>query len=222
MADVLVFDLDDTLFPEHQFVTSGFSAVGHWLEDEQGVTGFAETAAALFDAGQRGNIFNLTLDALEIPYDRPFILKLVEVYRRHEPVISLFEDARWALSHYQDLSLSLGIITDGFLETQRNKIKALAVEKFFDVIVCTDEFGRKCWKPSEFSYRKIMEVIGVDGDQCIYVGDNPQKDFVIARKQGWKTIQICREGGVYSDVVPAEGFAADTRINSLYELAGLV
>jgi len=28
----LVFDLDDTLFPERDFVLSGFQAVGDWLE----------------------------------------------------------------------------------------------------------------------------------------------------------------------------------------------
>ena len=220
MIEVLVFDLDDTLFPEHQFVRSGFKAVDAWLEKEVGGIGFFEKAISIFEAGNRGNVFNLTLDELSLVYDKSLIMKLVEVYRTHTPELQLYNDAKWALANYQDKKF--GIITDGYLETQKNKIKALGIQDLIDVIVCTDEYGKDCWKPSQFSYRKIMKITGEAGELCVYIGDNPVKDFVTARKLGWKTVQICRVGGEYEKVKAAEGFEADITINSLYDLKGII
>jgi putative hydrolase of the HAD superfamily len=46
---ILVFDLDDTLYPERQFALSGFAAAGRWAEAELGLGGLAEDMARLLD-----------------------------------------------------------------------------------------------------------------------------------------------------------------------------
>lgn len=40
MIKVVVFDLDDTLFPEHEFVLSGFRVVSNWVTTQYSITGF--------------------------------------------------------------------------------------------------------------------------------------------------------------------------------------
>jgi putative hydrolase of the HAD superfamily len=220
MIEVVVFDLDDTLFPEHQFVLSGFRALDCWLEEQQGIAGFFKKAKNYFKDGVKGNIFNLVLDDIGIDYDNSFILKLLGIYRAHSPRLSLYEDAKWAVSHFQNKQL--GLITDGYHITQRSKINALMLDRFFNIVICTDEFGRVNWKPSSFSYKKIMHETGRAGKQCIYIGDNPLKDFVTCRKLGWKTVQICRRDGVYNNVVVEDGYEADVCIDSLYELKGII
>ena len=101
---------------------------------------------------------------------------MVEVYRTHTPELQLYDDAKWALSNYQNMKF--GIITDGYLETQKNKIKALGIKDLFDVIVCTDEYGKDCWKPSQFPYKKVMEATAKSGKSCVYIGDNPAGGLV--------------------------------------------
>src|SRR5688572_12114191 len=93
----VVFDLDDTLYPEREFVHSGFRAVGAWLERDTGLKGFADQASALFENGRRGRIFDEALKALGHSMDSNLVAMMLEVYRAHEPQISLPPDSRAVL-----------------------------------------------------------------------------------------------------------------------------
>jgi putative hydrolase of the HAD superfamily len=221
MISAIIFDLDDTLFPECEYVLSGFRAVGAWIEENHSIQGFSHIAEDFFRIGKRGNIFNLVLQELGVQSDEALVPEMVKVYREHRPDITLFDDARWALEHFGP-SRKLGIITDGYLITQQNKVKALKIEDCFDVIVYSDEFGREHWKPSEKPYRKIMEKLSCAGNGCMYIADNPRKDFVTAKALGWMTVHIRRPAGEYRHHVPLDGYEADKEIASLFELKGLI
>jgi len=80
---LVAFDLDDTLYPEQEFVHSGFTAVaqhlaGLGLIDAES---FFNTATSLFIAGARGNIFDLALERLTVVFPAVRIAELVRVYR---------------------------------------------------------------------------------------------------------------------------------------------
>ncbi len=217
MIKAIVFDLDDTLFPEKEYVLSGFRAVDEWIATNCFATGFFEKAVHFFNKGNRGNIFNLTLNFLGIPYDEIFITKLIKIYREHKPRISLYDDAYWVINYYKQKK-QLGIITDGYLITQKNKIQALKIESFFDTIIYSDEFGKDNWKPSQLPYLKMMESLGRSGNECIYIADNPDKDFIAPTNLGWKTVWINRNSGEYSHYIPKKGYGAKLRVSSLFEL----
>ncbi len=58
MSDlVLVFDLDDTLYPEREFALSGFRAAGRWAAAELGIDGLAAEMTRLLDDGHLGKLF---------------------------------------------------------------------------------------------------------------------------------------------------------------------
>ncbi len=218
MINAVIFDLDDTLFSEHEFVRSGFCAVGSWVERRFAQPDFFPVAWKLFHQGERTRIFDRALETLAIPHDPELIQEMVEVYRDHFPQLTLLADAQAILDEIGGKK-KLGIITDGFLNAQKNKVRALRLEERFDAIVYSDEFGRENWKPSPRPYQEIMRLLRCPGSECLYVGDNPAKDFVSARTLGWKTVQICRENGVYAGVTPKDaGHAPDGKISSLTEL----
>jgi len=217
----LVFDLDDTLFPERDFVLSGFQAVGDWLETNLSLGGFADVARAIYLRGERARIFDLALAQLKREGNPDLIAQLVRVYREHQPSLSLHPDARWALEAFRS-SHKTGLLTDGYLETQRRKVASLGLDNAFDAIVYTDTFGRAHWKPSPQPYRTMMERLGCPGNRCAYVGDNPAKDFVAANALGWQTIQIEREDGEYREVNAGKEYQAQHTIRSLFELEGLM
>lgn len=219
MTNVVVFDLDDTLYPEKDYALSGFKAVSDWLTSTRDVSGFFEYCQGFFNEGKRGNIFNLVLDQLGVTYNATDIKELVQIYRQHKPRIKLFEDATWAIDFFQKEKLA--IITDGYYETQVNKIASLNINNKFATIVYTDEFGREFWKPSPFSYQKIMNFFQCNGSCCHYVADNPTKDFITAKKFGWHTIQVSRQEGEYSNISVDKYHQADELIHSLYELKKL-
>ncbi len=200
----VVFDLDDTLFPESEFVRSGFWAVGAWMQTERGVVGFGAAAWRRFEAGERKRAFDEALAELEVASEPRLVEQLVSIYRGHRPQIALFPEAVEVLDtlcgHYR-----LGLITDGYAATQRRKIAALEIEPLFDKIVVTDELGRENWKPSRVPFLAVMEALGCGGDECAYVGDNPTKDFVAPNELGWLTVRVRREGGEHA-AVPLDQF----------------
>ena len=56
----LVFDVDDTLYLERNYVRCGFEAAGAHAE-RLGISRFYETAWQVFERGARGNVFDLSL-----------------------------------------------------------------------------------------------------------------------------------------------------------------
>lgn len=222
---VLVFDLDDTLYPEREFVLSGFAAVDQWLQRERGISGFGSAATQLFFAGRRGRIFDEVLEGLGIGDKVLLIPELVEIYRGHKPHLKMFSDAPWAFEQFQG-HFKLGLITDGYAETQRNKVAALGIGGVFDHIVYTDDLGRQNWKPSPVAFRLTMERLGARGEECIYVGDNPAKDFLAPNRLGWLTVRVSREGGEYATLDAGVGATPDHKakkvIGSLRELSELL
>jgi putative hydrolase of the HAD superfamily len=220
----LVFDLDDTLYLEHEFVRSGVAAVDRWLWTNRGITGFGPAANQLFSNGIRGRIFNEALDQLGVRATPELVSQLVAVYRAHLPRLTLLSEARWAIDRYRN-RFKLGLVTDGYAQTQRNKVAALRLEERFDCLVFTDDFGRENWKPSPVPFHHLMNRLGVAGAECVYVADNPAKDFIAPNALGWMTVQISREGSEYSraglEILPPAQ-AAKTNIASLRELEALL
>ncbi|MCL6494750.1 MAG: HAD family hydrolase [Ignavibacterium sp.] len=223
MIKAIVFDLDDTIYPEWQFVSSGFSAVDLWLKQINIIReGFYEIAWHYYSSGYRGNIFNLALDEMGIRYDDDLINQMVEKYRRHQPLINMHNDARWAINFFRGKAI-LGIITDGYYEVQKNKVKALGLDQEMNIIIYTDQFGRNNWKPSKTPFEKFMYLANLRGEECIYIGDNVKKDFIAANLLHWKTIHVIRKDGEYANAeINEKKYEAMYVVRDLYETRQII
>ncbi|WP_286885369.1 HAD family hydrolase [Aneurinibacillus sp. UBA3580] len=214
-----IFDLDDTLYCEHEYVRSGFRAVAHWLSEFHDVKAYEAIYRSMIDEWERngrGRIFDEVCRRFNIEAE---IAKAVEAYRQHEPVLALYEDAERLLSLLEREEKKVGIITDGAREVQWRKIRALGLDKRVSCIIVSDDLGRECWKPSEIPYRKAVECLGLSYEKCVYIGDNPHKDFCTARKLGMHTIRIIRPIGDHMQTILEDWQEADRIIYSLDELA---
>ncbi len=218
---VVVFDLDDTLYPERDYVLSGFAAVDRWLVAQCGVIGFYERAHALFSAGQRGRIFDEVLTQLGLPAAPARVAELVDVYRQHVPALRLFSDADAVLQQIAH-GFQLALITDGYRVAQEKKIAALALTARIPFCVVTDALGREFWKPSPEPYRRVMAHYGGQAEGYVYVADNPRKDFIGARRLGWKTVRVRRPGCEHSEYEPTAEESANVEIPSLLNLIPLM
>lgn len=218
--NAVVFDMDDTLYAEKDYVRSGFRAVGRWMEREYGVAGFYEAAMRLFVSGEKQLIFNKTLETLHVPYDDGLIRQLVDTYRSHEPDIRLLEDARWILDRVKP-SVKIGLISDGYLVAQQKKVGALKLREKFHSVVLTDRWGKEHWKPSPHPYEYVSRELALPHRQCVYIGDNENKDFVTANKLGWTTVHIRRDGGIYAGASVGGEYRAHYTVGDLRKLAEL-
>jgi putative hydrolase of the HAD superfamily len=208
----IVFDLDDTLDPERDYVRSGFAAVAAWCESRLGIPE-AEARAdlqALFDRGVRGTTFDEWLRARQVPSE-PWRAQLVDVYREHSPELRCFPGVRERLLALRERH-RLGLVSDGLLSVQRRKLAALGLEGCFDAVVFSDEWGRDAWKPSPWPFRIVLERLGVDAARAVYVADNATKDFLGARRVGMGTVWVRRGGGEYASLEPPTPDHAPDRV----------
>jgi putative hydrolase of the HAD superfamily len=217
---VLVFDLDDTLYPERQFAISGFRAAAAWARAELGIEGLAEEMTRLLDEGHLGELFALALTQ-RMPGHRPeHLAELRRTYRDHDPVLELFEDAVWALPRFAAAS-KLGLITDGTHTMQAKKVEALGIAAHFQTIVYTDALGGRGFaKPHPLSFELVERALASAGDRVVYIGDNPAKDFVAPNAKGWTSVMVARVGvrRIHAAATTAQGGAPRHVITSLREL----
>lgn len=218
--NALVFDMDDTLYQEKDYVISGFKAIDHWMNKEFNSVGFYETAFDLFCSGEKKFIFNKTLEKLNISYDDSMIKRMIDHYRSHEPDIHLLEDANWILENLRD-TFKIGLISDGYLVAQEKKVNALKLQEKFHSVILTDRLGREHWKPSHVPYEQASRELQLPHDQCVYIGDNINKDFITAKRLGWITIQIDRKDGLYSGIAADQEYKAHFSIDNLRDLSDL-
>lgn len=213
----VVFDLDDTLYPEASYARSGLRAAGHWAEVELGLAGLAARLTQLFDAGRRGDLFDTALADLGARPDPAVVARLIEVYRSHEPELALFEDAMWALVHY-GASGPLALLTDGFAGVQQAKVAALGIAPRFRHLVFTDALGgRDFWKPNPAGFQAIERAVP-EATAFVYVADNAAKDFVAPNALGWRSVRIVRPFGEYRMSVPPAGGEPHATIPTLMRL----
>lgn len=214
----IVFDLDDTLYPERQFAFSGFAAVAKTFAHR---LGDAQTAAAkmehLFDTQHRPRVFNELLVQLGQPADPKFISRMIAAYRDHKPTITLFPDVPPVLEHLRD-RYKLGLITDGPAQQQRNKIDALGLTERLDAIIVTDELVPGMSKPHPRAFELIAERLAVEACRCTYVADNAAKDFVAPNALGWRTVRVRRDEGVYQSAPAPDGGEPQHIIDQLDQL----
>jgi putative hydrolase of the HAD superfamily len=198
VASVVVLDMDDTLFLERDYVLSGFAAVDAVVAKEHGLKGFSECAWRLFCAGVRGRIFNEALKEMGVELQSASVAQLVAVYRSHLPRIRLTSDSFRFLNAARRQGLRIALVSDGAYVAQEAKVRALGLEPFISPIVLTDAFGRDAWKPSSRGYLEVFERLGGSHSDYIYIGDNPNKDFIAPNALGWRTIRIRRPQGEHA------------------------
>lgn len=219
---IVVFDLDDTLYPERSFAVSGFRVAGAWAEAEWGITGLAPLMTRYLDGGNFGRLFEMALKETKPGYTQDDVKALIEVWKDHTPDIALHEDALPALEHFGRRG-PMGLITDGMHEVQARKVEALGIGHRFQEIVLTNKLGgRDFHKPHPRAFEIVQQALGSHGSRFVYVGDNPAKDFVAPNAMGWTTIQVIRTDGLHDRDKIAEGGAPHHKIDTLGQLADLL
>lgn len=220
MVKAVIFDLDDTLYYELDYVKSGFRAVSEYIAFRYQVDKdeFYQELLNILEIEGRGKTFNIALEKFVLPAAE--LEKMIDVYRSHNPEnIRLYEDAVEILNRYlKEKRYKTGIITDGNSEVQWNKIRSLGLDEKVNQIIVTDDFGVDKRKPHFFSYQRMLKLLQVKAEEAVYVGDNPVKDFITARKLGLKTVRIVREHGMHIDKRMAAKYEADYEINTLNDL----
>lgn len=213
------FDLDDTLYKELDFLKSGFQAVAHYVSNDTGIDPLIIFEKMISSRESGHNAFDMLAD-LYYSADRDvFISKAVDIYRFHLPQLSASKEAIDLLTALTNRGIRLALVTDGRSRTQRAKLSALGMTRFFhpDNILISEETGTnklniKPWKTLVRRYP--------NASRFIYIGDNPAKDFIIPHKLGWTTIGILDSGhNIHKQYpIPEDSYAPNIWVKDLQSL----
>lgn len=188
----VIFDLDDTLYSEKEYIRSGYRAVSDYLGG-----GYEEKLWGYFEAGKPA--IDELLKELGRESEKA---ESLEVYRNHEPELHLFDGARETIEELKSKGIKVGIITDGRPKGQNNKIEALGLRKLMDDIIITDELGGVQFrKPCDIAFRIMLMRWRCDPADVMYVGDNAAKDFQAPQQLGMKSAWIHNRNGIYKGEV---------------------
>jgi putative hydrolase of the HAD superfamily len=214
-VDAIVMDLDDTVYLKRDYVRSGFEAVGRWAQSELGIADFAERAWVAYEAGARDTVFDQVLTESGVRSDDAVVTALVARYRTHAPSISLAPDARRALERWYG-QVGLATVTDGAISSQHAKVRALGLDQWAPLVVCTAALGPGKAKPHPEGFLQVQQELGVGGKGCVYVADDPIQDFAGPKALGWRTVRVRRRLGLHWSV--PSGSDVDHEITSLDQL----
>jgi putative hydrolase of the HAD superfamily len=137
----VVFDMDDTLFPEAAFVRGGLRAAGAWLEAVAGLpTGRATTVFLdVLEGDGPFRVFDVGLARLGLDRTPEVVQGLVRTYRDHPPVLAPHLGVPVLLDALRARGVRLALVTDGYEDVQRRKWAALGLQDRFDVAIDDDD-----------------------------------------------------------------------------------
>lgn len=80
----------------------------------------------------------------------------------------------------------LGVISDAPKLKLYQRLEAMKITDFFDVIIGYEDTGRK--KPSKIPFKKALNALKVKPNEALFIGDWPERDIKGARNMGMKTV----------------------------------
>ncbi len=209
----VLFDLDNTLYNETDYFHGVFKlfSKAHHLN--------YLSIRKLFSAELRSSsndVFGDILKELGI-YSPEYHKELFHYYKTIQIDIHLYPDAEKLLEFLIDNNLKTAIVTNGIVEVQKNKIRCLGIEGYFNAVIYARLWGREFEKPKGKPFLKALELLNIDKSEALYVGDNINTDIIGAKNAKMKAVLLDRKN---DSSVSSEFY--DYRITDLRELVNIL
>lgn len=209
---VFVFDLDDTLYKEIDYLKSAYREISRFISKNSALHEnlvYDKMLAAYYNGD---NPFQTVLDLVDS--SEITIATLLSLYRNHQPNIVLSELHQEILNYLKTSVFKIGLITDGRSVQQRSKLKALGLTDFFDDIIISEEFGSE--KPNVKNFNFYLDKYG-ENYKYIYIGDNTKKDFIAPNTLQWTSICLLDNG----ENIHKQSFDLETKLKPSFVINSL-
>lgn len=194
----VLFDLDDTLVQTTYFNDKSLDAAMKVLED-RGVAlpqSKEETRAGLLTIKIKAGIeFRKAFPELEKllgTTDKNVLVELTLAYDGAENEnMRLFPGVSDLLRFLVGSGVDIGVITSGDTYRQRNKLIRTGMQDIFDVVLISEEVGME--KPDPRIYDAALQLLGLQPEECAFVGDKLDTDILGANRSGLVSMRV-RQG----------------------------
>lgn len=223
-VDGVGFDLDGTLFDHPSAAAAGIRAVyadhgidasganveawfaaeaRHFPRWASGELSFVEQRRErvrdLFTFLGRAQPDDEAADALFVDF--------LAAYRRHWRA---YPDAIETLERLRASGVRIGVLTNGPIDQQRDKLDTVGLTAYVDVVCAADEMGVA--KPDARAFAVLAERLGVARDRLVHIGDDADADLAGAQRAGVRTALVRSRGRAVAELPSALRRAAASRI----------
>lgn len=218
----VVFDLDDTLYEQMDYLSGAFRAASAILGDEAAKRVAAELVATTRERGSaHPGLFEEALTRCGLAADGDRLRAMERAFLAYRPAALHCYPGVQPMLATLAVRYPLALVSDGVVEMQRTKLRALGIAPYFRTIVLSDALGGTATrKPSPAPYLAALRGLRTASERTVCVGDNPSRDFAAARALGMPTIRV--RTGEYRDVTAPAGDDADVVIPSAADLPALL
>lgn len=231
--DCVLFDLDDTLHDDTLAYKSAAERVAREVAAEHGVDALALKAAYVAEAegfwkrlssrqlrtrlaSVRTSLWASALGRVGL-HDPLLAHSSADRYNRYRTeYLALFDGVPQLLRALRERGVRLGLLTNGFSETHREKIAVLRVGEYFDAIFIADEVGML--KPDPLLFAHACTKLERPPASSAMVGDRYERDIAGAAQAGLATIWL----NARAEVLPPDAAAPDATVRTFGEVARIL
>lgn len=218
MHKVILFDLDDTLLDHdstvHQFLLDQYQRFDalHRVPCDT----YCQRFLQLHNHGYVERTFVYSTLQSEFDLTIPLDDLLQDYASRAWQNPTLFPQSMEILSELRRRGYMLGIITNGSIQMQRGKLIASGLAACVDVALISAE--ERVRKPEPEIFQRAADRLGMHPNECVFIGDNPERDVIGAKRVGMTAVWVKRQLAWPEDI----GMCADYVIGELGDLVSLV
>jgi putative hydrolase of the HAD superfamily len=221
-VNAVIFDLDNVLFDETDYIFAAYREIAVFLSKQCICSELQIYDRLVCDLQKKTSMYPKLFNdvVVSLGLNEELVPDILKIFSSVQVRLKLRSDAKGVLLWLRQQKVKLGLVTNGTVTTQRNKVRILGLERFFDVIVYAREKGKENEKPKPEAYTFVLTELGVVPEEALCVGDNPYTDFWGAKKIGMRTVRLL--AGEFRDVRLSVQYEAGIMLRSLQELIGIV
>ena len=206
MIKAIIFDLDNTLIDRQrafrEMLIRKFSSL---FKDEELVNDMVQDVIKWDNNGtvERIVVFKKWAEKYNVTSITPEQLDK-EWSNESGTVAFLYEDVKATLIKLKE-KYKLAILTNGNTVSQRRKLNTINIYDLLDYSLVSSEYSTK--KPDKQIFEYTAKQLGLETNECIYVGDNYNIDVLGSRNAGMTPIYVSRKGETHNDVTTIKEIA---------------
>ena len=217
----VIFDLDNTLLDFMKMkefavkaAIKGMIEAGLMVNEDDS---YNEIVAIYEKLGwENQKVFDVFIEKQIGHVEHKYLAAGIVAYRRaREANLMAYPNVNKTLMALAKSGIKLGVVSDAPSREAWMRIYYLNLYHFFDVVITFDDTGER--KPSEKPFKMSLNVLRLDPEATIMVGDWPERDVVGAQKIGMKTT-FARYGDTFGTVHSG----ADWDLNDIYQLVMII
>ena len=164
------------------------------------------------------NIFSKFLKEVNGEVDDRVLASAIVPYRKlKDGLLTPYPGVRRTLAKLRQKGLKLAIVTDAPRLQAWLRLVAMNLDDYFDFVVAYEDTGKR--KPHAMPFNAALKKLNLKAEQCMMVGDWPDRDMVGAKKLGMKTC-FAKYGWQFKKPLPK--IEADYEIKSIEEISDIL